>query len=225
MTAAGTMPLIIVGASGFGREVLWVARNINARHPTYEILGFCDDNPELKDTLLNGCRILGSAEEVDARLAAKPHFICAIGNNAMRAKVVGRLLALSWTPVTLVDPSVVMAEDATIGVGTYVGAGSILSSNIQVGSYVILNHDCSLGHDAVLEDFAQVSPGGRVSGACTLKEGATLNSNAVVAPRRTVGRYATVGACSFAATNVPDRVTVIGNPARILMRHDKDKPT
>jgi acetyltransferase EpsM len=70
-----------------------------------------------------------------------------------------------------------------------------------------------------LDDFVQISPGGRVYGSCRVKEGASLGSNAVIAPGITVGRFATLGASSFAMTDITDDVTAIGTPARVVLRH------
>lgn len=211
--------LIVVGAGGFGQEVIWAARNFNSVHPTYDICGYCDDDPAKKGETIYGYQVLGRPEDVNATLPSKPCFVCAIGSNRKRCQMVQRLLSLGWIPVTIIDPSVIVAEGVVVAVGTYIGAGSILSPSARIGSHVIINHNCSIGHHSVLGDFAQVSPGGRVSGFSVLKEGATLGSNAAVAPGKSVGRYATLGACSFAVTNVPDGATAIGIPARVTMRH------
>lgn len=210
---------VVIGAGGFGQEVIWAARNVNTKHPTFDIIGYCDDDRSKAGQEIYGQHVLGSVEEVDGTMSVKPAFVCAIGNNAQRAEVVRRAVKLGWIPVTVIDPSVIVAEGVTVGEGTYVGAGTTLSPYATIGDHVIINHQCSIGHNSVLENFVQVSPGGRVSGGSVLKEGAFLASNAVVAPGRSVGRYATVGACSFAMTDIPDAVTAIGIPARITMNH------
>jgi sugar O-acyltransferase (sialic acid O-acetyltransferase NeuD family) len=210
--------LIIVGAGGFGPEFIWVAENLNAHNPTYEILGFCDDDPKKKGKPLYGYSVLGKSEEVNQELPLKPYFLCAIGNNKHRMQMVERVMALGWQPATLVDPSVIVAKGVSVGVGSYVGAGSILSPDSQLGNFVIVNHGCSIGHNSRLEDFVQVSPGGRISGGCVLKRAATLGSNAAIAPKVLVGTFATVGACSFAMMDVPEGATVVGNPARVMFR-------
>jgi sugar O-acyltransferase (sialic acid O-acetyltransferase NeuD family) len=210
--------LMVVGAGGFGQEIIWAARNINNVAPTYEIMGYCDDTASKQGQELYGHTILGTPEEVDKTLSEKPCFVCGIGDNSARARVVERLLKLGWSPVTIMDPSVIVAEYATVGVGTYVGAGSIISPYARVGNHVIINHGCSIGHDSVLGDFVQISPGGRVSGGCVIGAGATLGSNAVVAPLKKVGEDAVLGAASFAVTDIPEKVTAMGNPARVLMR-------
>jgi sugar O-acyltransferase (sialic acid O-acetyltransferase NeuD family) len=217
--------LIVIGAGGFGSEVAWAAENCNARSPKFEIVGFADDNPAKIGGTYYGYPVLGSLEDMDRKFDEKPGFLCAIGNNRHRVRVVERALRLGWSPVTVIDPSVIVGKVAKVGLGTYVGAGTIISIHSSVGDHVIINHCCSIGHDSKLEDFVQVSPGGRVSGACVLKRGATMASNAALAPRVVVGEFATVGACSFAVCNVPAGATVVGSPARTMLRAGDRPPS
>jgi len=211
--------LIVIGAGGFGQEIVWAARNSNSKNPSYEIIGYCDDDRDKIGKNIYGCKVLGMIEDINRNFSESPGFVCAIGNNRQRATVVHRALALGWIPVTVIDPSVIVADGVVIGDGTYVGAGSILSPYSHIGNHVIINHHCSIGHDSTLEDYVQVSPGGRVSGSSTLKEGALLSSNAVLGPGKKIGRYSVLGACSFAMTDIPDQVTSIGIPARVAMHH------
>ena len=210
--------LLIVGAGGFGQETVWAVRNLNGSSPVFEIVGFCDDDLAMKGNLLYGYSVLGRPEDIDTGLSSKPRFVCAIGNNRARMSVVARVLALGWLPITVIDPSVIVAEGVDVGVGTYIGAGSILSPHARIGNYVIVNHLCSIGHDSIVEDFAQIAPGGRISGNCIVKEGAYIGSNAVINQGRTIGRYATLGACSFAVHDIPDGITAVGVPATSITK-------
>ena len=214
--------LVVVGAGGFGQEIVWAARNFNRIHPSYDIVGYCDDDASKKGKTIYGCKVLGSPEELDLLVSAKPYYLCAIGNNEIRKRMAERINALGWHAETIIDPSVIAAEYVSLGQGTYVAAGSILSPYANIGDHVIVNHHCSIGHNSVLADFVQVAPGGRVSGAAVLQEGSMMGSNAVVAPGMSVGRGSVVGASSFVVTNVPDFCTVIGNPARVLVTKQKD---
>lgn len=215
--------LIILGAGGFGQEIVWAIRNMNVAEPRYEVVGYCDDDPAKKGLEIYGIPVLGRLEEVDPELGEKPGFVCAVGNNRDREQIVSRALESGWLPVTVMDPSVIVADRVSVGDGTYVGAGSILSPYARIGRYVIINHHCSIGHNSILEDFVQISPGGRISGGCQIKSGASLGSNAAVAPGRSIGRGATLGACSFAMTDIPDHVTAIGTPARTVLHHRREK--
>ncbi len=69
--------LIIIGAGGLGREVAWLVERINHQSPTWNLLGFVDDNPNLHHTIVNGHPVLGGCET----LAAYPdaYAVCAVG--------------------------------------------------------------------------------------------------------------------------------------------------
>lgn len=212
-------PLIIVGSGGFSKDVVWATQNMDAARPQYDLVGYCDDDPAKQGRVIYGLTVLGTIEQVHATMADPPCFICAIGNNHARARVVARALALGWQPVTIIDPSVMIADEVQIGAGTYLGARAIVSPKAVIGDHVLINNHTTIGHDCVIGDFAQVSPGGRVSGASVLLEGALVGANAVVAQGRSIGRHSTLGAGSFAMTNIPDEVTAVGNPAKVTFRH------
>lgn len=57
--------LIIIGASGFGREVVWLVERINRFNPTWNLLGFMDDNSEIQNEEINGYRVLGTTNDID----------------------------------------------------------------------------------------------------------------------------------------------------------------
>lgn len=211
-------PLVIVGAGGHGREVLWLAKNINELRPTFRILGFCDDRPKLKGTEFSGFPVMGTPEQVDAELADKPQFLVGVGDNAIRRRLAERVEALGWEPGTLIDPSAVVAKDATIGPGCYVGVVANISPTAVIGRHVIVHNQSSVGHDTEMGDYSQVAPGGRVLGHVHIGEGGYLGSNSVVCTKKNVGAYAVLGACSFAITDIPDRAVALGVPATLKIK-------
>jgi sugar O-acyltransferase (sialic acid O-acetyltransferase NeuD family) len=211
-------PLVVVGSGGFSKDVLWALQGYNTIHAAYELLGFCDDDPAKQGQTIMGYPVLGSPERVAAGQAVRPCFICSIGDNHARARVVARVLELGWTPVAVIDPSARLADDVEVGPGSYIGAQAVLSPRARVGSHVLINNQTTIGHDCLIEDFAQVAPGGRVSGFSVLREGALLGANAVIAQGRQIGRYGTLGACSFGMINIPEAATATGIPARVVFR-------
>lgn len=211
--------LIVIGSGGFSKDVVWAIQHMNAAQAQYNLIGYCDDDPAKQGRVIYGHTVLGTIEQVHETMAAPPCFICSIGSNPARARVVERAIALGWQPVTIIDPSVLIADEVQIGVGTYIGARAILSPKAVIGDHVLINNHTTIGHDCVIGNFAQVSPGGRISGASVLREGALVGANAVVAQGRSIGRHATLGAGSFAMTNIPDEVTAVGNPAKVIFRN------
>ena len=83
-------PLVIVGAGGFGREVLWLVRDLNraAGRTVLDPVGFVDDDPAKKGRLVNGVPVIGSSDEFRsiARQASRP-FAAALGVGDPRLKM------------------------------------------------------------------------------------------------------------------------------------------
>jgi FlaA1/EpsC-like NDP-sugar epimerase len=51
--------LLIIGAGGFGREVLQYIFDINKIEKQFNILGFVDEDPELNGKEYRGIKVLG----------------------------------------------------------------------------------------------------------------------------------------------------------------------
>jgi sugar O-acyltransferase (sialic acid O-acetyltransferase NeuD family) len=213
--------VIIVGAGGVASEALWLCQRINQMPGAagLRVLGFTDDNPERTGQKVEGLEILGTAAQIAKRYGGQGvRFHCAIGHNRARQRISALLEAAGLTPLSLIDPSAIIAPTATVGDGSFVGPLSIVAPHARVGRHVLINTQVSAGHHCEVGDFAQLCPGVRVSGHGRVGEGGFLGSNAVLNPGAQVGAWATLGAASFALTNIPASATAIGNPARVILR-------
>jgi sugar O-acyltransferase (sialic acid O-acetyltransferase NeuD family) len=205
-------PIVIVGAGGFGREVLDVIEAINAAGGTLEFRGFIDDGP-VDDELLarRNARLLGAS---DALREMGVSFIVAIGSGIARRSVVDRLVDGTSRPGVLVHPAATVGGDNRIGPGCILTAGSRVTTNITLGAHVQLHVNSTVGHDSKLGDFVSVFPGATVSGNVTIGAGATIGTGANVLPGVTVGEGAFVGAGAVVTISVEPGQTVVGCPAR-----------
>ena len=201
-----TTKIIIIGASGFGKEVAWIIGRMNSVAPMFEIEGFCDDAPDKQEGMFAGYPLLGALANV------KPTglgFICAIGDNRARQRVTAQAVGAGFSPVTVIDPTAAIAPDAVIGAGSFVGIGSIVSVGARLGKGVVVNNQVCVGHDATLGDFAQACPGVHISGGCDIGEGALLGTNAATLPLKKIGAWSTLGIGTTALRDIPDNATII----------------
>jgi sugar O-acyltransferase (sialic acid O-acetyltransferase NeuD family) len=219
---AAPQDLVIVGAGGFAPEGIWVAEETNAanlllgKKPAWNIRGFVDVHPAELQTLYS-YPVLGTPKESAAKLAGTDiFFICMIGDNRIREEQARIAEELGWKPVTLIHPTVIVARETTIGPGSYIGAGSIISPFAKVGAHVVVNNHVSVGHNSVMEDFSQACPGVRISGRCVVGRSAFLGSNATLLPSCKVGESAVVGASSLVLRSVAPFTTVVGVPAKVV---------
>lgn len=206
--------LLIVGAGGFGREVLSFARSIPKSRRNWEVHGFLDDNPSALRNFNVGFKIIGPINEYQPQ--ADEVLACAIAEPRVRLEICRNLLQRKANFVNIVVSSACIGKNTSIGSGLIMGINSAISVNTKVGDFNIINSYSSLGHDAVLEDGCTMSAYCELSGGAHLGEGTFMGSHAVVLPNVRVGRYAKIGAGSIVLRNVGDGVTVFGNPARAV---------
>jgi sugar O-acyltransferase (sialic acid O-acetyltransferase NeuD family) len=199
--------IIIIGASGFGKEIAWVIDRMNQAGSELGLIGFCDDAPNKQTGTFAGFPLLGKLEDAAAQLPGS-RFICAIGNNRARQSVVARAEAAGLLPHSIIDPSASIAPDTTIGKGSFIGIGSVISTGAVIGCHVIVNHQACIGHDVTIADFAQACPGARISGGCEIGEGALLGTNAATIPLINMGAWSTLGAGTTALTSISDYTTL-----------------
>lgn len=122
--------VVIVGASGHGKVVAdIVLKNKD------NIVGFLDDNTELAESFA-GFPVLGTTDQYQKYSDAC--FVIAIGNAAVREKLVDKLKNVSW--YTAIHPTAVISElDVNIGEGTVVMANAVINAGARIGKQCIIN--------------------------------------------------------------------------------------
>jgi sugar O-acyltransferase (sialic acid O-acetyltransferase NeuD family) len=200
---------VLAGAGGFGREVrAWLQ--------TYSkdnlVRGFVDDVVAADHVLGT---IAAHAVAVDAR-----YLVC-LGSGADRIAVGERLAARGARFGTLVAPMGNYATDVDgVPGGIFLGMCSI-SSTVSIGRFVLVQGFACVGHDVVLEDGVTVGSHTFIGGGAHIGRNATIHPQATILPRVRVGEGAVVGAGAVVMKDVPERVTVFGNPAKVIAVHNQ----
>lgn len=214
-----TTPIVIVGAGGFGREVLDVIEAVNHLQATWDFLGFLDDGePDQALLRRRGAKHLGPSDrlaDIDA------HYVIGIASSEVRTRIDARATTLGRRAATLVHPSVTIGSDVTIAEGSVVCGQASITTHVRLGRHVQVNPGCTIGHDAVLEDFVTVFPGAAISGNVLLDGGVTIGARAVVLQGLEVGAGSMVGAGAVVIASVPSGSTVAGVPARPVAKNDR----
>jgi sugar O-acyltransferase (sialic acid O-acetyltransferase NeuD family) len=208
--------LIVVGAGGFGREVVDVVRALNEVQEAWDLLGVVDDRPsDVNLARLRNLSVpyLGPLSVLDSVQNAT-HVAIGIGQPAARQRVALSLEKAGLESPTLIHPRATVGSHASIGKGSVVCAGASVGTNVTLESHVHLNPHAVVGHDTSLRQFVSINPNATVSGECEIMQEVLIGAGAVVLQGVTVGARAVVGAGAVVTKEVADTAIVKGVPAR-----------
>jgi sugar O-acyltransferase (sialic acid O-acetyltransferase NeuD family) len=205
--------VVIVGAGGFGREVLEIFKDQNKQKKRWNILGFIDDNKKLHGKNINNYTVIGGIDWLKEHNEVE--CICAIGEPGEKKKIVEKLQKMDVNFCNVIHPSVIMSEFIELGTGVIICAGTILTVNIKIMNHVIINLNCTIGHDAVIEDYCSIMPTVKINGQNHLSEGVYTGTGATLIHKISVGAWSIIGAGSVVINNIPERVVAVGVPAKI----------
>ena len=213
----GRARLLIVGAGGLGRETAELVTAINQQRPSWDLLGFLDDDPELRGSAVAGVPVVGSvdaaAEHADAQVVVAT---ASPADYFSRKRLVRRLGVPADRFATLVHPTAVLPPSCTLGPGTTVLAGVVATTSVELGAHVVLMPGVILTHDDVVGDFATLASGVRLGGGVRVGEGAYLGAGSLVRERRSVGAWSLLGMGAVVTADVPPAEVWVGSPARRL---------
>ena len=160
--------ILIIGAGGIGRETAWIIEEINEVKPTWNLLGYIDENSEMHGKELNGYKVLGGLEVLE-KLEEKPYVVVAIANCSVKKSIVTKL-GEKYNFATIIYPTVKVSKFIQIGQGTIIYPGVTLTVNTKIGNHVLISGNCGIGHDTVIGDYSSVLWGSNFSGYDTVGE-------------------------------------------------------
>jgi sugar O-acyltransferase (sialic acid O-acetyltransferase NeuD family) len=207
--------LLLVGAGGLAREAAEAARATNAVSPTWELLGFVDDDPAKQGSVVSGIPVLGPVETVHDHPDALV-LICPVrpDNYLARLLLAERLGLDDERYATVIHPTATVGTTCEVGPGSVILAHVDLTTDVTVARHVVVMPQVVLTHDVKVEDFATIASGVRLGGACHVGRGAYLGSGACLREGIVVGEWALVGMGSVVTHDVPADRVWYGVPAR-----------
>ena len=206
--------LLIYGAGGLGREVLSL---VNATD-SYEVKGFLDDGIS-RGTFVKGIKVLGGCSELP-KFDQRVNLVLALGSPSSKLELLKKMDRSKVTFPILRHPSVVLQDASAIeiGEGTILCAGSILTTDIRVGSHVLINLNCTIGHGVHIGMASSIMPGVNVAGEVSVGAGVLIGSGVNVINKVKLGDHCTIGMGSVVLRDVDAGITVVGAPAKPIIR-------
>ncbi|MDA1529870.1 acetyltransferase [Bacillus cereus group sp. TH260-2LC] len=142
--------------------------------------------------------------------------VISIGNNTVRKKIVKQLALKETNYETIIHPTAVVSESASIGFGTVIMPKAVINAETIIGNHVIVNTAAVIEHDNQIGDFAHISPNATLTGTIYVDEGTQIGAGAIVIPNRKIGEWSIIGAGATVIHDIPSNCTAVGLPAKVI---------
>lgn len=212
--------IVIIGAGGVGREVSLIIQQINELEPTWNLLGFIDDNTDNWGKVINGYSVIGGIDSLEF-LSNDTYIVIAIANYKVKKNIVNKINN-KFKFATIVHPKVWIHDYMTVGEGTIIYEGAILTANIEIGNHVIISPKCGVGHDSIIKDYVSLLWNVNVSGNDLIEEGVMMGSGSTVIQGKKIGKGSIIGAGAVVVNDIESFSTAVGVPAKVI-KSDKSK--
>jgi len=210
-------PLLILGTGSFAVEIAEVASEI----PGVVVAGFVENLDRARCAEpLDGRRVYW-IDELGA-LAATHRVVCGLGTTH-RSRFTEQAEALHCEFATLMHPTARVPASSSLGKGTILHPGVIVASHTRLGAHVCVNRAATIGHHTQVGDFVTIGPGVNLAGNCRIGNAVYIGIGATIIDHVTIGPHSVVGAGAVVTEDVPERVLVVGVPAKILKRNIEGK--
>lgn len=207
--------ICIIGAGGFGREVLCLLidclalKKINYK----ERVLFMESDDYWKKRKVMGIDVIAQSQFNPSEYKV----VVAIGDPSTRQQMVNNL-PKNTVYNTLIHPSVIYSEWLSIGEGSIICAGSILTCNITIGNHAQLNLHTTIGHDCIIGNYFTAGPSVNASGNCTIGNNVYIGTNAAIREKTNICSDVTIGMGAVVIKNITESGVYIGNPLKKLVK-------
>jgi sugar O-acyltransferase (sialic acid O-acetyltransferase NeuD family) len=215
--------LVIYGLSN--PVIISLIEAINRDDKTYDLQGFikAPSNPPASEVL--GYPVLGT-EEIIPELLKEDKNCCFFPNlnySPVEMREADRLLeSFGCQTVSLIHPAIDM-KYVEYGKSIMLCEGAIVGPGVTIGNRLVCRLGSTISHEVKIEDYVYIGPGATICGEAHLKEGCYIGAGATVLPDMIIGRNTIVGAGAVVNKNLPDNVTAVGVPARIIKTFERDE--
>lgn len=207
--------LVLIGGGGHCHSVIDVVHRLNIFNKVV-----ITDYLISPETSIMGCRVVGTDDKLQA--LRERGFSCAfitvgsIESTLLRRKLEKKVSELGFVFPTIIDPSAVIANSATILEGTFVGKKAVVNPNTKLGKHSIINTGAIIEHDCKVGDFSHVSSGATLCGQVRVGSDTHIGAGSVVRQEISIGNNCIIGVGSAVVKDIPDNAKAYGNPCRVV---------
>lgn len=204
-------------------DLIKLIEAINRNKPTWRIKGFLDDNTNtITGSISDEYRILGDKVYLDKIHKDENTFFInnTAGNWKYQKSISEILLSKQFKIANLIHPAIDMNR-VKVGKGCIIPEGCVIGGGSRIGDFVTVRLKSLISHDVTIEDYSFIGPGVSIGGYACLKKGCYIGIGAIIMGNVTIGSGSIVGAGSVVTKDIPPNTTVVGIPAKPMIKGGK----
>jgi sugar O-acyltransferase (sialic acid O-acetyltransferase NeuD family) len=205
--------IAIYGAGGLGRELALMIQQINKHSQQWNIVGFFDDGLNRNDKV-DSWVVLGGLADANG-WSKKLSIVLAIADSHVRFKLAHQLVNPHLHFPILIHPSCNTGDEQRnlFGKGVILTANVVLTTNVKLEDFVIVNLATTIGHDVTIGTCSSIMPGCSISGNVKIGERTQVGTGARFLQNISVGNDSIVGAGAVVTKSFPSNSKLMGVPA------------
>ncbi|MGH1720814.1 NeuD/PglB/VioB family sugar acetyltransferase [Enterococcus casseliflavus] len=210
------MELIIIGAGGFAKEIIFLVE----RNNFFTIKGLVDDNyqhlPEeiLDYPVLGGIDYLNQIRKNTAIAigVAKPKIKQMIYH---KIKNNGNLFFPN-----IIDNTALIGREVSFGIGNIIMPYTTFTAHINFGNFNMVNIHSTIGHNSEINNYNSIYPDVNLSGNVRIGSHNEFGVGTKVIQNIKIGNDNITGAGSVVIRNIKDKMKLVGVPAKTIESWD-----
>jgi len=211
--------LLLFPFGGSAREALVTIQSCPVLSDEWDVIGFVDDNLEVKGKECCGVKVLGGREVFDEH---KDFYVLAVPAHPdiylKRKEIIDGLNIDLKRWATIVHSSCVVSEDANVGVNTIIMPFGFVSTKTSIGDHCVVLSRSIISHDTHVADYCCLGGHVTISGSVKIDEQSFIGSSTTIRENIHVGEKSLVGMGSNVVSDVSAKTVVIGNPAKEIRK-------
>lgn len=195
--------IILLGFGGHAKSVI----DCIERQGKYRIIGFLDKEDRGKISY-RGYEVVGGDDDLprfyDQGIRNAFVTVGFLGRSIVRNRLYDKVKQIGFCLPNIIDPSAVIAGDAALGEGNFIGKLAMINADVRIGSMCIINSGALIEHECQVGDFSHISVGTVLCGGVTVGRETFVGAGATLIQRTTVGDRCIVAAGVTLRKNVKD---------------------
>jgi sugar O-acyltransferase (sialic acid O-acetyltransferase NeuD family) len=213
-------PIYIIGASGLAKEIACYIMDCT----TFYVVAFIDkeiveNNPmivvrENKYPVINEETFLLDVKKQEQ----KQNAVIAIGYPKIRQMIVEKYLTFCNFP-NIIHPTSYCLSNPNLGIGNVIAPHCVISVDICIGDFNIINYGVTLGHDISIGNCNVVNPQSAISGNVFIGNQNLIGAGSSILERQSIGNNNVIGMGSVVIREVKNNETCVGVPVRKIVKN------